>query len=247
MRKFACLILIAISFILCACSVFQEDIKTISQLAYDSNNTSNNEIYILENGEYVPYLVLTEDYEGNTLILRKEIMITPKRFNDYMSLYENSEIDIFLNTEYLEMLSDDVQDKVVSVDIEVTSKESLNIGGKDIYKIMRKAFLLSFTEVGYYDHAMAPVEGKTLKYFDDISKRVAVRGNEPYSWWLRTPYTAFETVSWSVGGDGAQTELSVEYVNGIRPALCLPSDMDIHLSDDIVSGKEVYILGKGEN
>lgn len=79
--------------------------KKVSDLAYDEAD-SINYIYIMENGKYTPFLVLTDDYNGSTLLLRKEVLDENRRFNNYSAYYANSEIDLYLNEEYLKSLTE---------------------------------------------------------------------------------------------------------------------------------------------
>ena len=82
-------------------------VNTIADLAY-GNNTVPNRIYIVENEQYVPYLVLTDDYNGNCLLLREYLLDEPMQYNDpniyYSGYYENSTIDQYLNNDFLKIL-----------------------------------------------------------------------------------------------------------------------------------------------
>ena len=217
---------------------FNKSVDTLSELAKGKNKV----VYLKENNLYVPYLVLDGNYQGNILLLRKDVMGDFMSISGYSSEYEGSAIDKFLSSEYLGFFSDEISGQIKAMDIEVTSKESLYKAGKDTYTISRKAFLLSYTEVNYSEHSMAPNEGVALSYFTDDQSRVAYRDGEPCSWWLRTPYTDYDSVTWSVGGDGAKTELSSAIENGIRPAFCLPGEMNIKESTEIVNSETVFVI-----
>ena len=43
------------------------------------------DFYIYENGVYIPFIVVTNDYDGKTLLLRKEILELPRKYNTYDS------------------------------------------------------------------------------------------------------------------------------------------------------------------
>lgn len=45
---------------------------TIHDIAYDVNEKWGYTVYLEENGEYVPYLVLSGDYGGNVLVSLNE-------------------------------------------------------------------------------------------------------------------------------------------------------------------------------
>lgn len=234
------IIAIMISALLCfsLTGCFGKPADTLSDLA----DGSNREIYLMENNIYVPYLVLDNNYKGNILLLRKEIMSELKSVSDYSSEYENSPVDSYLSLEFLSLFSDEFNSQIKLIDIEVTSKEALYQAGKDTHTISRKAFLLSYSEVSYDEHSMAADEGVSLSCFSDDQSRIAYRDGTPCSWWLRTPYTNYDSVTWSVGAEGMKTELSSATENGIRPAFCLSGDVSIKESTEIIDGETVFVL-----
>lgn len=234
------IIALFLSAILCCClaGCFEKPADTLSDLA----GGNNKEIYLMENDVYVPYIVLDDDYKGNILLLRKELMSVLRSISDHSSEYENSPIDTYLSLEFLELFSDEISNQITSTEIEVTSKEALYQAGKDTHTISRKAFLLSYSEVSYDEHSMAAEEGVSLSYFSDDQSRIAYKDGKPCSWWLRTPYTNYDSVTWSVGGDGMKTELSSATENGIRPAFCLSGNVDIKESTDVIDGETVFVI-----
>ena len=146
-------------FILSSCG-FDKNNATISDISYD-NNKDEYEVYVKENGKYVPFLVLQSDYQdGKTLLLR---------FNDYSSYYEDSEIDQFLSNEYITYL-DEISDKVESVDITIAAKEALNIEGNETKLINRKVFLPSLKE-SCQDCKYNVNEGEKIDYFEEKETR----------------------------------------------------------------------------
>ena len=147
----------------------------LCDIAYDVNEDSGYTVYIAENGKYVPYLVLTNDYNGNCLLLREHLLDEPRRYNParinaayidgYLNndtayyeydtayyeygnaYYEYSEIDNYLNNEFLDTLSSEVRNMIIDSKIDITANESLSFGGKRAIPIKRAVFLLSYTEV----------------------------------------------------------------------------------------------------
>ena len=234
------IITLFLSAILCCClaGCFEKPADTLSDLA----DVNDKEIYLMENDIYVPYIVLDNDYKGNILLLRKELMSGLRSVSDHSSEYENSPIDKYLSSDFLAMFSDEISNQIISTEIEVTSKEALYQAGKDTHTITRKVFLLSFSEVNYDEHSMAAEEGVSLSYFSDEQSRIAYKDGKPCSWWLRTPYTNYDSVTWSVGADGMKTELSSATENGIRPAFCLSGDVDIKESTDVIDGETVFVI-----
>ena len=215
---------------------------TINDIAYDVNESLGYTVYILENEQYVPFLVLTNDYNGNSLLVRMHLLDESDIFNDYSSYYPQSHIDSFLNGDYFSQLSSEVQGIIVDTQIIATAKASIGICGQEVEQLERKVFLLSYTELGFARSSLAAIEGNTLKYFNDDSQRyVAFRGSAPGSWWLRTSYTLYENTGFGIGPEGTVGGGAVYEVNGIRPAFCLPNDTAIHQSS--IDGNDIYIIG----
>ena len=106
----------------------KKDISTLSDLVYNKQNKSNNEVYLLENDVYVPYLVITDDYKGNDLLLRRNVLDEPLRINEYYSYYVDSEIDLFLNSTFLEQFSE-IANLIKSVDITIITESSIGVSG----------------------------------------------------------------------------------------------------------------------
>jgi len=79
--------------------------ETLGQLAYDENKRFGYTVYIQEDSKYVPYLVLTSDYNGQALLLREELMLKTHVFHEEgygcVSYYKESSIDRFLNEEFI--------------------------------------------------------------------------------------------------------------------------------------------------
>ena len=54
--------------------------ETLRDLAYDAGGSVR--VYLQESGSYVPYLVLTQDYGGNCLLLREYLLDEPRIYNE---------------------------------------------------------------------------------------------------------------------------------------------------------------------
>lgn len=220
--------------------------KLIRQIAYDVSSKHVFAVYIEEDSIYAPYLVLTDDYNGNVLLLRKNILDQSMIFNEnfrYSGYYENSKIDIFLNEEFINLFELKLQDKILSSHIEITDKSSLGTAGTDTINIKRKLFLLSHAEVGLSKYSVTAKEGEALKYFQDPDSRIAYKKTgEGSGWWLRTSYTFYDTTAWAIAYDATVGGLGVYYENGVRPAFSIEGDTKIIERDDILAGESVYVL-----
>ena len=215
-----------------------DDIMTIEAL-FSRHGT--DVIYLEESGEYVPFLIIDDDYNGNILLLRQDVLETPMKYNEYQSAYEGSSIDIYLNSVYLTSLSD-TNLMICDTDIVVTAAESIGTSGKATSVIERKVFLLSMTELGYNDSYGATHEGTPLEYFQNVENRIATLNGRPTSWWTRSAETYHNTAVYGVGPDGALGNGNASDENGIRPAFCVPKESVVTLSTDIVQGESVFVL-----
>ena len=87
------MILVSVIFLMCTGIWFRfhtKECRVVSDLAYDKNKKGDHLVYIREGHELVPFLVLTSDYNGETLLLRKEVLKMNMQINSYEAYYENS-------------------------------------------------------------------------------------------------------------------------------------------------------------
>ena len=199
-------------------------------------------VYLPENQNYVPFLVLSADYGGNALLLRRDALPESRPFNDYSAAYENSDIDRFLNGEYLDRL-DAVRELVKPSEIVVTDADALGVSGDAAATLTRNVFLLSCAETGFTELSGGAKEGVPLSYFGDPARRVAYRENgAAVGWWLRTPDAYYLSVVYGVGPDGSLGNGNAYDENGVRPALCVAPDAQAFPTGDIQAGETVYFL-----
>ena len=98
------LIIISLCFSLCSCrtekSVSSRDVKILKDLIYENNETSVYRVYLEENNQYVPFIVLScANYKG-CLLLREHLLDENVNYNnaqEYASYYKDSNIDNYLN------------------------------------------------------------------------------------------------------------------------------------------------------
>lgn len=244
-KKLLCLCLAIVSVIgLCSCGC-DEKVKTIADLAYDRSNEPCC-VYVLEAGKYTPFLVLTDDYSGNTLLVRKDVVKKPGKISDYDSYYGDSSADAYLNGEYLQELSE-IAPYIIDTSLEITSSAVLGTSGTETETISRKVFLLSCTEVGISDAVNIAREGNELDYFKDEVNRKAYLDGKPSSWWLRTPNTYYRSCTYVIGGNNKLGFTNAYDENGMRPAFCVKGDLPIELKADVVDDLEVYTFSFERN
>jgi hypothetical protein len=229
------------------------NIKTINDIAYSLSSKVECIVYIKENGELKPYIVITSDYSGNALLLRKHILDETQPFkhnnahmwanSDYAGYYEDSSIDRYLNDIFLKYLDEVVQEKIIESDVEITAKSSLGITGEESIFIKRKVFLLSAKELDAPHSRASVTEGKPLKFFTDDSNRRAAwfSDGEACPYWTRTPETWETYTVFTIGKTGIGSA-SVDVESGVRPAFCIdPSTLLLQVIDEN-SGQMVYAL-----
>jgi hypothetical protein len=216
--------------------------KILGELAFDSSSKQSHTLYLKEDGEYHPYVVLTKNYNRNTLVLRQEILQETLPMDCDSSFYKESDIDRYLNESFVERFSLSMLAAITDSTIEITALESIDRVGAETIFIIRKVFLLSHAEVGFHEHPMAAQEGSTLQYFKDYENRIAYKNEQAYSWWLRTPYTGYATTSWIVGSDSSMIESGIEADQGIRPAFCLNGKSKIEKIIVNSDGSEGFVL-----
>ena len=154
--------------------------------------------------------------------------------------YENSTIDNYLNTTFLNLFESNIRDAIKQVKIPYRKGAGY---GKTVTSgssgLSTKIFLLSSTEVNLV-HGYEPTnEGACLSYFSGTAqngadnKRVAKLNGSAALWWLRSPccYSNHgSTRALAVLGNGNWNDDLCSYSCGIRPALVLPSSLLV--SDD---------------
>ena len=154
--------------------------------------------------------------------------------------YENSTIDNYLNTTFLNLFESNIRDAIKQVKIPYRKGAGY---GKTVTSgssgLSTKIFLLSSTEVNLV-HGYEPTnEGACLSYFSGTAqsgadnKRVAKLNGSATLWWLRSPYCYSYFGSSSalfVNNNGNWGHYNCSYSYGIRPALVLPSNL--YVSDD---------------
>ena len=222
--------------------------ETLGELAYDENKRFGYTVYIKEDSKYVPYLVLTSDYNGQALLLRKELMDKKHVFNEdgygYASYYKESSIDRFLNEEFIALLDPEIQEAIVDSEIVITAKESIGRAGDETEVIERKVFLLSRAELAFTNFGPVLKEGESLVYFRRPKNRIAYRNETPTSWWLRSPELNWFNVACAMDEEMGMGISMVTKENGVRPAFCLNNDLEVELREDIIEGRAVYVIGE---
>ncbi|MBQ5339880.1 MAG: hypothetical protein J6Z40_12035 [Oscillospiraceae bacterium] len=120
------------------------------------------EIMIAEQGTDTPYLVISDDYDGHCLLMRREVL--PERFcfrngdaiyNTGPAYYPDSTVDRFLHEKFEERFSESVRSALTESNVEVLTHDAVVYGANTEHPekektemIRRKCFLLSIAEYG---------------------------------------------------------------------------------------------------
>lgn len=205
--------------------------KKISTLAAGSLVKLN------ENGQAKKFIFLQHNHygKGEVTLLRKDAFAPRQWTGSYDSSYNNcyygSDMDMFCNTQYPQMLDPII--RACMVDVPIPVAEGASYGENlvtTIHTIQRRGFLLSSMEAT--GSAGWQSEGTVFSYLAKQANRIAYSDETATAvfWWLRSPgsnaYRAY-----CVYASGALNYASVYYANVCcpRPALALSSE--IYVSD----------------
>lgn len=222
--------------------------ETISELAYDKENSYDYRIYLEEDGELTSFLVLTSN-DNNSLVLREHLLDEFINYNDtgeYGSYYAESNVDNYLTNIYWSSLSEKVQQTIIPCEIEITSKEAIDTHEKKTETINRNVFLLSVNELNASLNYSALKEGEPLTYFKKPENIIAtLDNNEPKPWLLRTPAlrdsnTVFGVSDTGVIGMGGVNDITGDARSGVRPAFYIPNNTPIIETE--FDGETVFCL-----
>lgn len=161
--------------------------------------------------------------------------------------YKNSDIHAWLNSTFLSLLDQNIQQEVIQV--KVPYYNGIGGSGEDVFGangLSCKIFLLSSLELGWTpeDFSYVSQNGSKLDYFltgdDDAarSRRIASYKGANSNWWTRSVHNDAVKPAFSVGSSGSDGGFYVNStVVGVRPALVLP-DMLVDDGTIIVRSKD---------
>ncbi len=193
-------------------------------------------VKIKENDEPVNYIIVHKGLPDSAYdsscdgvwLLRETLYTGPGWTNISSNDYENSYINEWLNSTFLNTIDSKIRETIKSVKIPFkkgfgNASTGIQTGSNGL---SCKAFLLSGYEVGFtkvtsqYFHA----EGTKLSYFSDDVSRIAKDSiDRDNYWWLRSPYKDDAEDVWLVDGYGKSKHYTaVQYRFSVRPAFILP-------------------------
>lgn len=195
-----------------------------------------------ENGKATKFIVLGYNhYSKSEVVLLRKDTFAPRKWtgsdnNNYNNCYYGSDMDMFCNTQYPQMLDPIIRACLVNVPIPVAEGASYGaVLVTTLHTLYRKGFLLSSMEatgtVGWQS------EGSAFTYLSgSASNRIAYSDGTAtaVNWWLRSPYSV-ASYAYSVGASGSLLDNSVVYNASNycpRPALALSSLISVSSSTD---------------
>ena len=175
---------------------------------------------------------------NGTWLLLKYIYGTRQWNSTHSNVLETSEIQSYLNGEFLGLFDPEVQSAIKQV--KIPYRKNGGSGGTDqsgANGLLSKIFLLADLEVGFLASTTTPEDGAKLDYFvagtTGASKRIAYLNGSANRWWLRSPHASRSDIAGSVGTDGVYGGAKVIASYGVRPAIILPSNFII--TDDMLA------------
>lgn len=202
-------------------------------------NGAAREFLIVHQGK--PSSIYDNSCDG-TWLLMKDCYESRQWHSSNNNDYENSTIDSYLNSTFLNLFDANIRNAIKQVKIPYRKgagySTTVTSGASGLSV---KIFLLSGYEVGWTtsDSSYFPADGAKLDYFlsgngsSAQSKRVANLNGSAILWWLRSPYCDSyygSQVAFIVYSDGGWGNYRCSGSSGIRPALILPSSLLV--SDD---------------
>lgn len=195
------------------------------------------------NGVATEFIVVHQGLPGTmydsscngTWLLMKDIYTIKTNdsiFDSTDSDYENSDVRNYLENRFFNLLDTGMRDVIKQVKIPYRNGSGASTTvSSGANGLSSKVFLLSYYEVGYNSNSYAPKEGVALAYFSDVyntENKIAYFDGSASPWWLRTPYTRSKTSAMIARADGWESSYLVDdNRNGVRPAIILPSDVEV--------------------
>lgn len=181
-------------------------------------------VAIKEGNNYAFYNIISNNYHGKTLLVRSSPLANKKSMS-VQTGYLNSEVDSYLNSEYLDSLGE-VSKLIVPTSINVFNPSKSN--GNDT--VERKIFLLSASEMGLFK------DTGILEFFaikeHVISYQYPGIPLNPTSSWLRNSRVINNRVSsLYVTETGELASEDSNELHSVRPAFCVDSDELTVLTD----------------
>lgn len=170
--------------------------------------------------------------KAEVTLLRKDA-VGNRAYNACQSgynVYNGNSLDSFCNEQHIQCLDPVIRACLVNVPIPTTDGHVNGTWSATVRNLMRKCFSLSAAEVGN-----GGSDGTAFSYLSTQANRIAYQDETTTAvyWWLRSPYSSYNSPAYCVTTDGSVGNGSV--CNGnycARPALALSSEILVSDSAD---------------
>jgi hypothetical protein len=166
-------------------------------------------------------------------------MYNPQK--DYGNYYENSEIDVYLNAEFKQLLDSAINNKIITSNIKIIDKASIMTMNNDTINIEREIFLLSITELREYS-GPAGIEGEPLIYFFFSRTGASIESGEKFPSWLRSATTMGEDRVFIYSYNGSIALMEAWGELHMRPVFCVGNKEIIRKQTGIHPLRSGYVL-----
>lgn len=211
-------------------------------MAYLGDKSVGDIVKIKEDGVAVNYLIVhkgkpsdlyDDSCDGVWLLREKTHSLRAwhgTSSSDGVNDYENSDIEAWLNGDFLNTIDEKIRTEIKTVKIPYRKGSGTSMTVQSgANGLSCKAFLLSGYEVGFTqsDNQYLPVDGAKLSYFSDANSRIGKDSTDTaVSWWLRSPYTDNASFVFYVNTVGSlSSNYSYSSAVAVRPAFVLPSSL----------------------
>ena len=184
-----------------------------------------NIVWLNENGAPVEFYVAKHDYEselngaGRTLLVRKDCYDYRPWGSSAGNVYVISDIDLWLNGEYKNLLDPIVQEAIKETTIVCTKR----YGKAGLTTVTRAVFLLSVAELGKASSTTNNTEGTTLPIAGTLG--TALYNGAEAHFWTRSPNTSNAGSVWArrTGNVFGTHDASFDSNVASRPCITLPA------------------------
>lgn len=231
--------------------------EVVADLCYERGGSADSLIYVTENGEYVPYVVIDTGNYGDdaVLLMRKDVVLREMMYRDEKAYgaggayYVGSVVDDFLEGEFYRCYSPEIQSIVRNSPVKIHTRDYVSkrtpIGESEgpVWEVIfRHVFVLSAAECGggmaVYNDAVD--EGKRIPEIEDFSVK--------YYTWLRSELGGGDDTHGTLCYDGKVVggHISAQEGHYIRPVITVSrNEAVVRIKADVDSArKEIYVFLK---
>lgn len=196
------------------------------------------------NGTPTEFLVINQglpssSYDSScngTWLLAKNIY-EKRAWGGSNNTYTSSDIHTYLNSTFLQLFDPEIQEVIQTAKVPyINGTGSTTSASTGTNGLTAKIFLLSATELGLSNTSYITVCGTAFSYFSSNATRVAYYNGSTSTWYTRSPrrsntnYVIGVSTSGAISTSTSRTSTTI----GVRPALILPSDLEVDANGNVI-------------